>query len=63
MITAENEEVFRIFDLVSEQETDRLKRLFPSVYIVSQEEVICFRRKSAVFKQSQEIVVLTVYVT
>lgn len=60
MVPAEDEEVFWIFDFVCQKETDRLERLFTSIYVVSKEEVVSFRRESAVFKQTQEIVVLSV---
>lgn len=63
VITAENEEVFGIFDLVREEEADGFQRLFPSVYIVSEEQIVCFWRKPSVLEESQEVVVLAVNVT
>jgi hypothetical protein len=62
MVTAENEEVFGVFDLVCQQETDGFERLLASVHVVAKEEVVGFWRKTAVFEEAEEIVVLTVNV-
>ena len=40
MVTAEDEEVFRVLDLVGEQQADGLEGLLASVDVVAQEEVI-----------------------
>ena len=58
MVASENEEIFRVFDLVSEKEANGLQRLLPSVNVVAQEEIIGFRRKPAVLKESQKVVIL-----
>lgn len=63
VVTTENKEVFRIFDLVRKEEADGLKRLLATVDVVSEEEVIGFRREATVFEKTQEIVVLAVNVT
>lgn len=60
VITAEDEEVLWVFDLVRKQEADRLQRLLSSVDVVTQEEVVGFRWESTVFEESQEIVILAV---
>lgn len=62
MIAAQQEEVLRVFDLVGEQQTDRLQRLLSSVDVVAQEEVVSLGREAAVLKQTQQISVLTVNV-
>ena len=59
MVAAQDEEVFGIPDLVGEEKADGLQRLFASVDVVSQEQVIGFRRESTIFKQTEEIVILT----
>ncbi len=63
VIAAQQEKVLREFDLVGEQETNRLQRLLASVHIVAQEQVVGLGRKAAVLEQAQQIVVLTVDVT
>jgi hypothetical protein len=35
VVSSQNEEVFRVLDLVSEEETDGFERLFASIYIIS----------------------------
>jgi hypothetical protein len=52
VVTAENEEVFGIFDLVRKQQADGLKGLLATVDVVSKEEVICLGRKATVFEQT-----------
>jgi hypothetical protein len=37
--------------------------LFTSIYVVAEKEVICFWREAAVFKESEEVVILAVDVT
>lgn len=63
MVPAEYEEVLGIFDLVCKQKADGLKRLFTSVDIISQEEVICFWWKAAVLEKTEEVIILTMNVT
>jgi hypothetical protein len=63
VISTKKKKVFGILDFVGKQETDSLKRLFASIDIITKENVIRFRRKATVFKQTQEIVVLTMYIT
>jgi len=63
VVTTEDEEVFGVLDLVRKQKTNGLERLFSSVDIVTQEEVVCFWGETAILEQPQEIVVLSVNVT
>lgn len=63
VVTTENKEVFRIFNLVCKEQADGLERLFATVDVVSEEEVVGLRREATVFKKTQEIVVLTVNIT
>jgi len=62
VVTAEQEEVLRILDLVGKKETDGLEWLFASVDVVSEEEVVCLRWEPAVLKESKQVRVLTVNV-
>ena len=58
MITPEQEEIFWVLDFVAQQQEDRLQRLFPSVHIVAQEEIVGGGREPAHLKQTDEIGVL-----
>jgi hypothetical protein len=60
MVTAQDKEVLRVLDLEGKQQADRLQRLFATVYIVAQEQVIGLRRESTVLEQTQEVVILSV---
>lgn len=53
VIATENEKVLGVFDLVCEQKADCLKGLLASIDVISEEEVISFRRETAVFKKTQ----------
>ena len=58
MVTTQEKEVLRIFDLVGEQKTDGFQTLFPSVHIIPEEKIIGLRGKSTILKQPQQIIVL-----
>lgn len=63
VVAPQQEEVLGVFDLVGQQEADGLQRLFPSVHVVAQEQVVTLGRETAVLEEPQQIVVLTVNVT
>jgi hypothetical protein len=63
VVAAQDEEVFRVFYLVGKEQADRLKRLFASIHIISKEEVVGLRGETAVFEQTEEIIVLAVNVS
>lgn len=52
MVAAEDEEVFGVLDLVRKKEANGLEGLFPSVDIVTEEEVIGFWGESAVLEEA-----------
>lgn len=52
VVTAENEEVFGVFDLVRKQQADGLERLLATVDIVTKEEVVCLGREATVFEKT-----------
>ena len=52
MVTTKNEEVFGILDLVREEKADSLERLLAAINIITEEKVVCFRRKAAIFKKT-----------
>jgi hypothetical protein len=51
VVAAKNEEIFWIFDLVREQQANRFQGLFSTIDVVAQEQVICFWREAAIFKE------------
>lgn len=62
VIAAQQEEVFRVLDLVRQQQTYRLQGLLPPVNVIAQKQVVGLGRKTAVLEQPQKIGVLAVYV-
>ena len=62
VVTSEQKEIFWELDLVSEQETNGLKRLFSPIDVVTKEEIVCIRRETTVLKQSQKVVVLSMHI-
>jgi len=62
VISSEDEEVFRVLDLVRQQQADGLQGLFASIHVVTEEEIVGFGGEPAVFEQSEKIVVLTMNV-
>jgi len=51
VVATQHEEVLGVFDLVREQQTYCLKRLFAPVNVVTQEQVVALWRKATVLKQ------------
>lgn len=63
VVTTQNKEVLGVLDLVREEQADSLERLLTTVDVVTEEKVVGLWGKTAVFKQTEEIVVLTVDIT
>ena len=63
VVPTKEEEVLRVLDLVRQQQTDGLERLFAPVDIVTQEKIVGMTWELSIFKESQEVKVLTVDVT
>jgi hypothetical protein len=63
VVTAQDEEVLGVLDLVCEEQADGLERLLATVYVVAQEEVVGLRWETAILEQAEQIVVLAVDVT
>lgn len=53
MVAPENEKVFRVFDLVGEEETDSLERLLPPIDVVAKEKIVCFWWEPAILEKSE----------
>lgn len=62
VVAAENEKVFRVLDLVRQQQANRLQTLLSPIHIVPQEEVVGLGREAPILKQPQQVVVLPVNV-
>jgi len=60
VVAAQQEEVFRVLDLVREQQAHALQPVLPAVHVVAEKEVVCLRREAAVLKEAQQVVVLPV---
>lgn len=63
VVSSEDEEVFRVLDLVREQQTDSLEGLLSTVDVVAEEEVVGLGRETSVLEEPQQIVVLSVDIT
>ena len=62
VVPTQEEEVFRIFDLVSEEHDDVFDVLFPAVHVVAEKKIIGLWREPSVLKESEQIVELPVSV-
>lgn len=60
VIAAEDEEIFGVFNLVREEEADCLEGLFATVDVVPQKDVVRLGGEAAIFKETEEVVVLAV---
>lgn len=63
VVTAEDEEVFRVFDLVGQEQADGLKGLLSTVDVVTKEKVVCLWWETAILEKTEEIVILAVDIT
>ena len=59
MVASQDVHASRMPDLESEQKADRLDALPSTIHVITQEEVARLWRHSAILKQSQHVVVLT----
>lgn len=50
MVSSEDEEILRIFDLVCKEQTNGFERLLASIHVVAEKEVVRLGRKSPIFK-------------
>ena len=62
MVSSKNEEILRIFNFVADEKTEGFDSLLSSVNVVPQEEIVGCWRETKERKDSEQIVVLTVYV-
>jgi hypothetical protein len=63
VVSTQNEEVLGVLDLVRKEKADGLERLLATVDIITEEKVVGLRRETAVFEETEEIVVLAVDIT
>lgn len=52
MVAAKDKEVLGIFDLICQEKTNRLQGLLASIYVITEEEIVGFRRESTVFEKT-----------
>lgn len=62
VVSAKDEEVFGVLDLVREEQADGFQGLLASIHVITEEEVVRFGREAAILEQAEEIVVLTMNV-
>jgi len=60
VIPSQNEKIFRIFDLISQQQTNRLQALLAAIHIVAEKKVVGSGREATVLEKAQQVVVLAV---
>lgn len=60
VIAPQEEEIFRVLDLISQKQGDALNGLFSSIYVIAQKQVILVTWKAAILKQLDQVWELTV---
>ena len=63
VVSTQDEEILWILNLVREKQANGFKRLFASVDVVPEEEVIRFGWESSVLKEAQKVVILAMNIT
>lgn len=53
MVAAQQEKIFRVFNLVGEQKTDRLKWLFAAIHVVAQEQIVWLGGETPVLEKAK----------
>ena len=63
MVATQDEEIFWILYFVGKKKADSFQRLLAPIDIVTEEQVVCFGRKSAILEQSQQVIILAMNIT
>lgn len=63
VVATEDEEVFGVLDLVCQQETDGLQRLFTTIDVIAQEQIVGFWGEASILEQTEQVIVLAVDIT
>ena len=63
MVPTQKEKVFGVFDLVAQEEEDRLETLLPAIDVITQKEIIRRGGESTHLKETYEIAVLSMNVS
>jgi len=63
VIATEQKEVLRVLNFVAEEKADGLDGLSSTVDVISKEEVVSFGWETAVFKNSQQVIILPMHIT
>ena len=63
MIAAQQEKVLGVLDFVAQKEANCFDRLLAAVNIVPQEQIVGLGRETAVLKDPEQIIVLSMHIT
>lgn len=63
VVAAQDEEVFRVLDLVREEQANGLERLLATVHVVAEEEIVSLGREAAILEKAEQVVILSMDVT
>lgn len=63
MVPSQQEKVLRIFDFVAKEQDYGLDRLFSSVHIIPQKEIVLVRRITTVVEYFQKVLILSVNIS
>lgn len=63
VVSTQNEEVLGVLDLVGKEKANGLERLLATVDVVTEEKIVGLRRETAVFEETQKVIVLAVDIT
>ena len=63
MVPSQQEEILGMLDLVGQQQADALNRLFSSINIVAQEEVVGIAWETSIFKEFDKVGELAMDIT
>lgn len=55
MVASQKEEVFGVFDFISEQKADAFNRLFSSINVIAQKQIVCVSGIPSVFEQLNKV--------
>lgn len=63
VVSTENEEVLGVLDLVGKEKANSLERLLATIDVITEEKIVGLWGETAVFEETQKIIVLAVDIT
>lgn len=63
MVSAKDEEVLRILDLICKQQANYFQTLLPTIYVISQKQIVALGREPTILKKTKQVIILPVNVT